>query len=143
MGFSDKLPALIVTAVVIGGLGIGMSKLSGPSTSSTIVDVTVPQLSSNAKRGQTAFSEYCAVCHGDNASGSDKGPPLIHNIYNPGHHADGAFFLAAKRGVRSHHWPYGDMPPQPQVNERQMANIVTFVRELQAANGILARPHQM
>jgi hypothetical protein len=56
-------------------------------------------------------------------AGTDKGPPLVHNIYNPGHHAAGAFFLAAKTGVRSHHWPYGDMPPQPQMSEAQVGGI--------------------
>ena len=55
----------------------------------------------------------------------------------------GAFFLAAKLGVRQHHWPYGNMPPQPQVTEAQLATIVQYVREMQAANGITYRPHRM
>ena len=35
------------------------------------------------------------------------------------------------------------MPPQPQVNEAQVEAIVKYVRELQQANGITYRPHQM
>ncbi len=35
--------------------------------------------------------------------------------------------LAAKRGVTRHHWNFGNMPPQPQVNERQVEGII-FVR---------------
>lgn len=31
------------------------------------------------------------------------GAPLIHHIYNPGHHADAALFATAKFGVRQHH----------------------------------------
>lgn len=108
-----------------------------------IVDVKVPELSPLAGRGKSAFDANCAACHGVNAAGSDKGPPLVHVIYNPGHHADGAFFLAAKRGVRSHHWRFGDMPPQPQVTDDQLAAIVRYVRELQAANGIGYQPHRM
>lgn len=143
MNITKNIPALIVTAFVVGGVGVALSKLGGPSTRSTVVDVTVPNLSQDAKRGQKVFAENCATCHGENASGTDQGPPLIHNIYNPGHHADASFFLAVKRGVRSHHWPYGDMPPQPHVKERQVANIITYVRELQTANGIVYRKHQM
>jgi mono/diheme cytochrome c family protein len=107
------------------------------------VNVRVPPLSKVAARGKMAFDANCASCHGVNASGTDKGPPLVHDFYNPGHHADGAFFLAAKLGVRQHHWRFGDMPPQPQVTQEQLATIVRYVRELQAANGITYHPHRM
>jgi len=112
-------------------------------TTRPAVDVKVPELSLLAARGKTVFDANCAACHGPNTAGTDKGPPLVHDIYNPAHHADGAFFLAARRGVRAHHWPYGDMPPQPQVTEEQIAATVRYVRELQQANGIGNRPHRM
>src|SRR3990167_3081960 len=107
------------------------------------VAVKVPRLSAAATGGRTAFDANCAACHGVNAAGTDKGPPLIHDIYNPGHHADEAFILAAKLGVRSHHWRFGNMPPLPQVTEAELAAIVRYVREVQAANGINYRPHSM
>lgn len=108
-----------------------------------MVNVKVPPLSDVAARGKVAFDANCASCHGVNASGTDKGPPLVHDFYNPGHHADRAFFLAAKLGVRQHHWRFGDMPPQPQVTQAQLITIVRYVRELQVANGITYRPHHM
>ena len=108
-----------------------------------MVDVRVPELSAVALRGEEAFKVNCAQCHGKNASGTGNGPPLVHNIYNPGHHSDQAFFLAAKRGVRRHHWRYGNMAPQPQVKDDQLAAIVKYVRELQVANGITYQPHRM
>jgi cytochrome c len=86
---------------------------------------------------------YPAACHGLRAAGTEKGPPLVHDIYNPGHHADIAFFTAAKLGVRQHNWPYGDMPAQRQVTEEQIAAIVQYIREFQLANGIGYRPHRM
>jgi len=107
------------------------------------VNVKVPALSETAARGKAAFDANCAPCHGANAAGTDRGPPLVHVIYNPGHHADGAFLVAAKLGVRQHHWQFGNMPPQPHVTEEQIAAIVRYVRELQAANGITERPHHM
>ena len=47
-----------------------------------------------------------------------------------------AFLLAAKQGVRAHHWPFGDMPPVPGVSEQDVGRIVAYVRTLQKANGI-------
>ena len=113
------------------------------SRAQVVINVKVPTLSDIATRGKLAFDANCASCHGVNASGTDKGPPLVHDFYNPGHHADGAFFLAAKLGVRQHHWHFGDMPPQPQVTQEQLATIVRYVRELQVANGITYHPHRM
>ena len=100
------------------------------------VTVQVPLLSNLAKDGGAAFEASCAQCHGSNASGTDKGPPLIHRVYEPGHHTDAVFFLAVKQGVRQHHWQFGHMPAQPEVTDRQLTAITRFVRELQAANGI-------
>jgi len=145
MRISSIKPMHVFIAVIIAGLGAWMWQASKPSngSASQTVAVKVPTLSPLAAQGKAAFDANCAACHGDNAAGTDKGPPLVHDIYNPGHHGDGAFFLAARQGVRRHHWPYGDMPAQPQVTEAQVAAIVRYVRELQQANGIGYRPHQM
>jgi mono/diheme cytochrome c family protein len=83
-----------------------------------------------------AFQRSCASCHGDVAQGTATGPPLIHAIYRPGHHADVAFELAVRRGVRAHHWRFGDMPPQPMITPDAIHMITRYVRELQQANGI-------
>ena len=69
--------------------------------SSASVAVTVPaDLSPQAHAGKTEFDANCARCHGANGAGTDHGPPFVHIIYNPGHHPDQVFFLAAKIGVR-------------------------------------------
>ncbi|HEX6960052.1 MAG TPA: cytochrome c [Ferrovibrio sp.] len=94
------------------------------------------QFSVPARFGRIAFDKACAACHGDWGSGTDKGPPLIHRIYEPSHHADIAFTLAVQRGARQHHWNFGDMPPQPQVTPEEIRAIIRFVREVQEANGI-------
>lgn len=108
------------------------------------MQVKVPELSELARRGEEAFAANCAGCHGENAAGgTGKAPPLVHDIYNPGHHADVAFASAVKFGVRQHHWPYGNMPPQPGVTDDELLAIVAYIRELQRANGIVTRPHVM
>ncbi len=139
-----KKTAFALAAVAIAAFGFVV--LNGRSTRAPDdqkLSVKVPTLSEVAARGKIAFDANCATCHGVNATGTDQGPPLVHDIYNPGHHADGAFLLAAKHGVRQHHWPFGNMPPQPQVTEEQVTAIVRYVRELQVANGITERPHRM
>lgn len=120
-----------------------IADLFSPSDGAARVTVMVPKLSALAATGKDAFDLNCAQCHGENGSGTELGPPLVHDIYNPGHHGDEAFFLAAGRGVGQHHWPYGDMPAQPQVSGEEVAAIVQYVRELQLANGITYRPHRM
>ncbi|HEY9081447.1 cytochrome c [Magnetovibrio sp.] len=144
MSMVNHLPKFIVVLVLLASGGVIASKITSRSASSaTLVDVQVPLLSSKAKVGQESFEAICAQCHGKNASGSEQGPPLIHDIYNPGHHSDQTFQLAAVRGVKRHHWNFGDMPPQPQVSAKKMASIIIYVRELQQANGIVYREHRM
>ena len=87
--------------------------------------------------GKRAFDATCSKCHGDNAQGRDgTAPPLVHKIYEPSHHGDMAFELAAKTGVRSHHWKFGDMPPVEGVTRADVLNIVAYNRALQRENGI-------
>lgn len=107
------------------------------------VDVRIGALSESAQKGQLAFNRTCAACHGNNGEGSLKGPPLIHALYNPGHHSNQSFNSAVRNGVQQHHWPYGDMPAQKGVGFSDMASIVKFVREVQQQNGIVLRDHEM
>lgn len=75
--------------------------------------------------------------HGADATGQEGvAPPLVHKIYEPSHHGDQAFFLAAKQGVRAHHWRFGDMPPVEGITDPEIERIVTYIRTLQRANGI-------
>lgn len=130
------LAAALVAAALVPG--------DGAAQQGAHVAVEVPaQLSAEARDGEQAFARHCAACHGANGAGSDKGPPLIHDIYNPGHHSDDSFVLAVRRGSRAHHWRYGDMKPLPQVADRELLAIIRYVRELQEANGIVTRPHRM
>ncbi|MFQ5618843.1 MAG: c-type cytochrome [Rhodospirillales bacterium] len=143
MNFPKRLPSLVVVGVLVLGAGIFAWRVLSPSTGTQMVSVRIPALSAIAVKGAKAFDANCAQCHGANGAGGDQGPPLVHDIYNPGHHADAAFFFAVKRGVRRHHWAFGDMPPQPQVTEDEVYAIVRYIRELQEGNGIFYKPHRM
>ena len=109
-----------------------------PSGGSAIVSVKIPEtLSERAQIGELAFNAKCAVCHGPSAEGQNGvAPPLVHRIYEPNHHADIAFVLAAQNGVRSHHWTFGNMPPIEGLTKADVLNIATYIRELQRENGI-------
>ena len=100
--------------------------------------VSLPEnLSQNAQIGKLAFGVKCASCHGTNAAGQDGiAPPLVHIIYEPGHHGDEAFQRAVEMGVRAHHWPFGDMPIIEGITRGDIKMITAYVRELQRANGI-------
>ena len=87
-------------------------------------------------QGKTLFEQNCSVCHGPAGDGTTLGPPLVHIIYEPKHHGDAAFLLAARNGVRAHHWRFGDMPPLPAVTDQMVVEIVGYIRWLQRQVGI-------
>lgn len=103
-----------------------------------IAEVVIPAaFSANAQIGQRVFEASCAFCHGVNAAGQNGvAPPLVHRIYEPSHHSDAAFVNAARNGVRSHHWEFGNMPPVPGLNDAEIGYIARYIRELQLENGI-------
>jgi mono/diheme cytochrome c family protein len=88
-------------------------------------------------QGKALFEQNCGVCHGPAADGTEQGPPLAHKIYEPSHHADAAFMLAVKIGVRSHHWRFGDMEPLPHVTDAMTQEITAYIRWLQSKVGIV------
>lgn len=98
--------------------------------------VNVAALTADQARGRLAFNTACAECHGRDALGGDGGPPLIHKIYEPSHHGDGAFYRAVQAGVMQHHWGFGNMPAQAGVSQTQVAEIIDYVRAAQRQNGI-------
>ncbi|WP_146589411.1 c-type cytochrome [Puniceibacterium confluentis] len=141
----NKITIAAVAALALGGaayLYFGQPQsepvAAPPGEGEPMVAVTLPEtLSQDATIGKRAFDATCAACHGANAAGKlGSGPPLVHKIYEPSHHGDMAFVLAAQQGVRSHHWKFGDMPPQPGLTPADVLMIAGYVRELQRANGI-------
>lgn len=102
-----------------------------------MVAINMPPIDGNAAIGQGIFENACASCHGTGGVGNDgAGPPLIHVIYEPGHHADESFQRAVAVGVRSHHWRFGDMAPVNGLTRGDVAMVIAYIREIQRANGI-------
>lgn len=111
---------------------------SAGEVTTAIVSISLPDaLSANAEIGKVAYDAKCADCHAENAVGQNGvAPPLVHIIYEPGHHGDESFQRAVALGVRAHHWRFGDMAPVEGLTRADVAMIITYIRELQVANGI-------
>jgi mono/diheme cytochrome c family protein len=135
--YALALAIIAVAAALVWRFALRTSPVETAGTGAPIVQVIVPDLSADARSGETLFNQACASCHGTNAAGQDGvAPPLVHRLYEPNHHSDAAFHLAAQRGVQAHHWPFGNMPPVAGVGRDEMEKIVAYVRTLQRANGI-------
>ncbi len=110
---------------------------STPAQGSAIVAIQMPPIDGNSAIGQRIFDNACVACHGTNAVGVEgAGPPLVHVIYEPSHHADESFQRAVAMGVRSHHWRFGDMPPVEGLTRGDVAMVIAYIRDIQRANGI-------
>ena len=117
-------------------IGALLPESAEPAARSEPVEPAAPAEPAGPLPGVAIFDKNCARCHGRAAAGGPGGPPLVHRIYEPGHHADAAFHLAVRRGVRAHHWNFGNMPAIPGVTEAEVEQIIAYVRALQAAAGI-------
>jgi len=126
-----KLPGFIVLTILLASCG-------GESGSRDANPFHLPEQGfiGDPNKGAILYRQNCSSCHGRAGSGSTKGPSLIHKTYNPGHHADLAFHLAVKNGVRRHHWRFGDMPPLADVSPESVGHIVAYVRAIQRRAGI-------
>ncbi|MCR9193846.1 MAG: cytochrome c [Hyphomonas sp.] len=128
---------VVLTVIVIAIVYWRLDDGELPASGEALAEVKVPPLSAIGAEGETLFNASCASCHGTAAAGRDGvAPPLVHIIYEPNHHADAAFVLAVRNGVRAHHWRFGDMPRVEGLSEEQIAKITAYIRELQRANGI-------
>ena len=124
---------LVITAMAFVFAGCG-----GPGTG---VDLKVlnqdPEL---VAVGADLYATACATCHGDDLRGTDAGPSHLSEVYEPNHHADGAFLLAVRRGVAPHHWSFGPMPPIEGLTDEDVNAIVAFVRDAQGREGFEPYP---
>jgi len=131
--FAYWLIVLFTSAAI--SAAIACSSPNEPTASPTSAKVDNAQ---SAYSGEDSFQNRCAVCHGQNAEGTQTGPPLVNRLYEIGHHPNFSFHNAVNKGVTAHHWNFGDMPPIPNVEPEEIEAIICHVRDLQRAEGIQA-----
>lgn len=125
----------LVVLLIIAVVGFGGN--SSDSDAGTGIPVQDPEL---VAAGEPLYQASCASCHGTDLRGTDKGPSHLSVVYEPNHHGDVAFILAAQNGVRGHHWPFGDMAPIPGLSDEDLAAVVAYVRENQRISGFEPYP---
>ncbi len=129
-----RIVACVLAALlVLGGLA-GCGSTDEGETGFAVQD---PDL---VATGSALFAEACSSCHAPDLRGTERGPSLLSSVYAPGHHADGAFLLAVRRGVPAHHWSLGAMPPVEGLTDADVEAIVAFVRERQRVEGFEPYP---
>lgn len=128
-GRPRRLTALLVVIAAASAFAAAGCGVSGTDLSDNASNAQIAQ-------GRIIYERSCASCHGIDADGTDRGPSFLNDVYEPSHHADGAFLLAVKVGVPQHHWNFGDMRPVEGVSDEEVAGIVGYIRSLQRAQGI-------
>lgn len=118
--------ALVVAVVMTGGSDSDTGSDSGGSAATQGDPVA----------GEVVFAGTCAACHGTDGTGTDVGPPLVHEYYRPGHHSDASVALAVLHGVQPHHWNFGTMPPQPDLSDQDILDVTAYIRQVQEEAGI-------
>ncbi|MDH5229845.1 MAG: cytochrome c [Gammaproteobacteria bacterium] len=126
----------LVLLSIVCVLFVACNNQSKTSSDASGLPIPPKDFVANAINGKALYQQHCQLCHGKEAKGSRQGPPLIHKIYEPNHHADLSFYMAVNRGVQSHHWKFGNMPAIPGVNPKQAAHIIRYIRQEQKAAGI-------
>ena len=132
--------SLVAAFVLLMMMGCGEDSASQNETTKsngTEQDSTTGPSSPNTGRtGEELFRANCSVCHGVDAFGTNQGPPLVDKTYHPGHHPDFSIRNAISKGVRQHHWFFGDMPPVAGVSPDDAEKIICHIRDTQLANGL-------
>ncbi len=103
----------------------------GPEQLRERMHLPPPDFKPDPAKGRRLFIAHCARCHGEDVRGTEQGPPLVHEIYRPGHHADLVFHYAVRDGAKQHHWRFGDMPPVENVSPEEVGHMIAFVRREQ------------
>lgn len=90
--------------------------------------------------GEDLYLQSCALCHGTDLRGTDRGPSHLSAVYAPDHHPDDAFRAAVTQGSPAHHWDFGDMAPVPGLSDEEIDLIISYVRDQQEAQGLEPYP---
>jgi mono/diheme cytochrome c family protein len=132
----NSLELSALAAAIARGLVIAMLAAACASPEADVETLLAAQVPEQHARGRVVFESACISCHGALGLGTEQGPPLVHAVYRLRHHADEAFRFAVSRGVRAHHWRFGDMPAVPGLAAEDVEAVIGYVRWLQRTAGI-------
>ena len=90
--------------------------------------------------GPTLYANDCASCHGGDLRGTDFGPSLLSEIYEPDQLPDDSIRVAIRNGVAPHHWEFGPMPAIARLDDGEITAIITYIRDVQERQGFEPYP---
>lgn len=93
-----------------------------------VLFATLPGWAQVDDQGAATFSRNCAVCHGADGKGSDRGPGIATSS-NVIAMSDADLLSVLHNGAK------GGMPAFPQFSDRQAQSVVKYLRQLQGATG--------
>ena len=125
---------LLLATACTGGDDDAAAPTATPTAEPT--QTPAPESRFSGVDGRSLYGQACSVCHGQALEGTNAGPTFLNRVYAPGHHADISFMFAIERGVRSHHWNFGNMAPVDGLTQEQVLAIIGFIREQQREAGI-------
>ena len=132
MRWSPWVTGVLVAVVVASAWSTTVGDVDAPADSEPTADLIAA--------GEPLYQASCAQCHGTDLRGTSLGPSHLSIVYEPNHHGDAAFVLAARAGVRQHHWRFGNMPPIPGLSDDDLDAIVAYVRDQQSIHGFEPYP---
>ena len=78
--------------------------------------------------GEGIYGANCAQCHGNDLTGTDRGPSLLQPLYGPDQLPDAQVANAIRNGVEEELWEFGPMPANGAITDAQVDAILAFIR---------------
>ena len=91
--WSRRVAGVLAAVVVASACSTAGGDVDAPTDAEPTADLVAA--------GEPLYQASCAQCHGTDLRGTSLGPSHLSIVYEPNHHGDAAFVLAAKPGCAS------------------------------------------
>jgi mono/diheme cytochrome c family protein len=152
-----RVSSLLMALLTFGGMSCGGGRSHAVSHATTEVDSTavdsvgavysaarlpIPDLGYNAREGRVVYRHYCLNCHGDEGKGDgfnaynlDPRPRALDDSTFQAQHSDSDLVAAIRSGGSAVGLSTGMPPWGRTLSERQIRNVVDYLRTLAAVEG--------
>ena len=90
--------------------------------------------------GAPLYDGDCASCHGGDLRGTDFGPSLLSEIYEPNQLPDDSIRDAIRNGAAQDNWEFGPMPAITRLDDDEITAMITYIRDVQEREGFEPYP---
>jgi mono/diheme cytochrome c family protein len=142
-GFTRRLLAVLALVLALGAAACGGDDddaETGLGTADASAATAGAGGTADLALGDEVYQANCALCHGDDLRGTERGPSQLSVVYEPSHHSDQSYVAAITQGSPAHHWDFGDMPPVEGLDQDEIASVIAYIRSVQEAEGFEEYP---